>query len=653
MDRPSAKLKETVINKHIILHGIIPLVSLAVLGVIIYSNSFGCSFHFDDTHSIVDNRAIRDLGNLTAIWNFLNRRFIAYLTFALNYHFHGLDVFGYHAVNLAVHIAASWLVWWLTILLLSTPSMRNRDIAGHKHIVALGCALVFLAHPIQTQGVTYIVQRLASLATMFYLSAVACYIKARLVAGNRRIVWFALSVLSAFLGIFTKENVATLPLALILCEMYFFSGDDRPIQSLMKRPGFWLSLVPFVVLVLLMLHLLSFNVHGIFGAVPSQRYQEPQLTSLTYFATQFRVIIAYIRLLFLPYGQNIDHDFPSSQSFLEAPVITSMVFLAAVLAFAVFIRSKNRTVSFGMLWFFLTISVESSIKPLHNVMFEHRLYLPMFGFALIIATLFHDVLWKRRRRTAIVLFIGLIGLYSTLTFRRNRVYASEFTLWSDAVSKSPNKARSLFSLASVMSRTGRQDDAAQLYRRALDIYPKYSEAYLNLGNDLIIRGDNNGAIRLFHKAIEIRPDYIEARSNLAVALTRSKKFNEAAAEYERILKKSPDLFEANKNLGIIFGALGGTPKALEYLEKAYNLRPNDTDTRYLLGEALIKMGRHDEAIVHLREAVRMQPDNARAHHYLGVCYTVKGNKEEAQKHLKEADRLIKLSRERQAPAGNR
>ena len=217
-----------------------PFVILTVLGIVIYSNSFNCSFHFDDLSNIENNESIRTIHNLKAIWNFSyhsKMRFLGYLTFALDYHFHENSFFGYHLVNLGIHITASFLVWWMVVLILSTPAMRDRDIGIHKKLAALGCALIFLSHPVQTQAVTYIVQRFASLASMLYLLSLCLYLKARMIPdylfgdnyppvkresrGGKAVLFFCLAAVSALAGFFAKEIVLTLPLAVLLFEFGF------------------------------------------------------------------------------------------------------------------------------------------------------------------------------------------------------------------------------------------------------------------------------------------------------------------------------------------------------------------------------------------------------------------------------------------------
>ena len=335
--------------------------------------------------TIEDNIAIRNLSDVKAWWGFYPSRPIGFLSFALNYHFHGLDVWGYHLVNLAIHIVNAVLVWWLVMLTMATPVMRDQPISRHKGAMALFTALLFVSHPLATQSVTYIVQRLASLATLFYLLSLALYVKGRLWEDNkdRRVLFFyAGSILCAVLGMLTKEIVFTLPFALILYEYSFIRTDtwkidirDRGIQ------------IPIIILgIFVVLFFLNFSV-DIFNPIPpllNQGYDYP-ITTWQYLLTQFSVILTYIRLFILPLNQNLDYDYPISHSLFEWHTLFGLLSLTGIFVLGILLFRRYRLIAFGIFWFFLTLSVESSIIPIsQNVIFEHRTYLPGFGFFLVL-----------------------------------------------------------------------------------------------------------------------------------------------------------------------------------------------------------------------------------------------------------------------------
>ena len=328
---------------------VFPPLLICALGLIVYSNSFDCSFQFDDAYNITENQAIHDISDLKAIWDFyfINTRFVGLLSFALNYHFHGLDVFGYHLINLLIHIGASIFVWWLTILILSTPIMQNEEISKHKRLIATGCGLIFVCHPVQTQAVTYIVQRLASMATLFYLASLCFYMKARLTKKKYiSLLCFVSSALSALLGMFTKEIVFTLPFSIVLFEFSFFHTGK--LKEIIKNKKTLLYFVIPLLFALVIPAALSFDLNKVFYIVPSQRYLDPPITSMIYLMTQFRVIVTYIRLLFLPINQNLDYDFPVSQSFFEPTTFVSFLFLISILFIAIRIFPNKKFMSVGI-----------------------------------------------------------------------------------------------------------------------------------------------------------------------------------------------------------------------------------------------------------------------------------------------------------------
>ena len=379
---------------------LISILLICLLGIIAYSNSFDCSFHFDDTLTIVNNIAIRDLSNVKAWWSFAPSRPIGFLSFALNYHFHRLDVWGYHLVNLAIHIVNAVLVWWLVMLTMATPVMKAQPVSRHKGAMALFTALLFVSHPLATQSVTYIVQRLASLATLFYLLSLALYVKGRLGEGNkeRRVLFFYTgSILCAVLGMLTKEIVFTLPFALILYEFSFIKTGTWKID--IKDRGIQIPVIILVIFVVLFF--LNFSV-DIFNPIPpllNQGYDYP-ITAWEYLLTQFSVILTYIRLFIVPVNQNLDYDYPISHSLLEWHTLFGLLSLAGILVLGILVFRRYRLIAFGIFWFFLTLSVESSIIPIsQNVIFEHRTYLPGLGFFLVLTGIVFYFLRDRYRRS--------------------------------------------------------------------------------------------------------------------------------------------------------------------------------------------------------------------------------------------------------------
>ncbi|MFC1528854.1 tetratricopeptide repeat protein [Candidatus Latescibacterota bacterium] len=616
------------------------LIIICVLALIIYSNTVNNSFHFDDLSSITENTAIRNVRDVKTIWNYRNRRFIAYYSFALNYHFNRFDVFGYHVVNITIHILASFMAWWLALLTLSTPVMCRENISRYKNLIALGCGLIFVSHPLQTQAVTYIVQRLASLATLFYLASLCLYLRARMAKqSHTAILLFAGSAITALLGIFTKEIVFTLPFSILLYEIYFFRTGDRGILEIVKNKKFWIYSIPFLLFLLILPALLSFDPSRVLGSVPSQRHLDPPLTNAIYSMTQFRVFVTYIKLLFLPIHQNVDYDFPASLSFFEVSTMGGFLFLIALFVIALRLYSNYRLVSFGIVWFFLTSSVEA-IKPLGNVIFEHRLYLPMFGFSLVLIGALYHILWKKNKHAVIAIVLALVLCNSFLTYRRNRVWKDDFTLWNDTIKKSPEKARPYSALGFAYNAVKKYDEAIRSYRKALSINPDYSQAYYNLGNTFSGLGKNEEAIASYREAIRVKPNYPEAYCNLGNSLSSLGRFDEAIVQFQNALKIDPEHTKTYFNLGNTLSSLGRLDEAVVEYRNALRTNPNYAEAYYNMGNAYYRLGNIDEAISAYRSALRANPNYSRVYNNLGNALFYQEKVEEA---IQEYQKLLRLT----------
>ena len=614
-----------------------PLILIGIVGAIIYSNSFDCSFHLDDFRYIVTNLNIRDIGDIYAIWNAgLLDRFVTYYAFALNYHFNQLDVFGYHLANLVIHIGSSLLVWWLVMLILSTPVMHGHPLARKKRFIALACALLFVSHPIQTQAVTYIYQRLASLATFFYLASLCFYLKARLTEKmHHSLVYFLFSVVMVILGLFTKETVVTLPLAVLLFEFGLISDWKDFFRK--NRKILRYLIIPLVVALLYAI-LISHNIFAAFRTKVSPMPQDPPLTFWIYWMTQFRVILTYIRLLFIPLNQNLDYAFPASRSFFEPHTFFSFLMLVAILIAAIRLFPKKRIVSLGILWFFLTLSVESII-PLRDVIFEHRLYLPMFGFSLFFVSILYNLLGKNHFRIMTGILVVVISWFSFLTYQRNFVWKTEYTLWSDVIAKSPDKPRPLNNLGNDFYHRGDHDKAYAIYLKVLALNPTNQFVYNNIGTILFHDGKIDEARDAYQQAIALDSTNAEFHHNSGYVLSSQNHLEEAIGEYETAIGINPAYTDAYYNMGLALYEYGRIDEAIDTYRKAITLDPTYTRAYYNLGIIYYRQERFEEAVEELLRVVALQPDHVNAHTNLVICYQKLGREADARKHAGIAERL--------------
>jgi tetratricopeptide (TPR) repeat protein len=648
-EKEALSLSRTTLSRYaLITHPLAALSLIAVIATLIYSNTFSASFHFDDVNNIVNNPTIKSLSNFV---DFSGTRYIGFLSFALNYHFGGLNVFGYHLVNLLIHITNGFLVYSLVLLLFKASesgkgqetaylSAQTQESASTSSWIALATALLFVAHPIQTQAVTYIVQRFASLAALFYLSTVVCYLKWRLnsLENRSRYFWYAGALVSTILAMKTKENTFTLPFMLVLVELVFF----RPLA---KKS--WIGLIPF----LLTLPIIPLSSRHVLGEAEAGFAQETiEISRPDYLFTQFRVILTYLRLFILPIHQNLDYDYPIYHSLFELPVFLSFLFLLSLFGLAVFLllNSKRRTqtsqlMAFGILWFFLTLSIESSIIPIRDVIFEHRLYLPSVGFFLVMSVAIARGSESLRARVDCKGFLSLFvspGIYhlafflivtslSIATYQRNFIWKDGFTIWTDVINKSPEKARAHLNLGIAYRDRQRFEEAFQEHQIALKLKPNYIDAHISLGLIYQNQGRLEEAIRELQMALKLKPDLAEAHINLGLIYQNQGRLEEAIRELQIALKLKPDLAEAHINLGLVYQNQGRLEEAIRELQIALKLKPDLAEAHINLGIIYKKLGRLEEAIREFQLALSLKSDLAEAYYNLGNAYTAQGRIEEA------------------------
>ncbi|MFH0796642.1 MAG: tetratricopeptide repeat protein [Candidatus Omnitrophota bacterium] len=596
-----------------------------MLGILIYSNTFQNSFHFDDAGNIVTNPAIRNILNLRVIWNHCATRFFTFLSLACNYHFHQFSLPGYHLFNLAVHLGAALLVRWLIILTFSSPAIKNIAAARYANLLAFFGGLIFVAHPVQTQAVTYIIQRATSLATFFYLASLCLYVKTRLKYAEKPAPpgwqrYYAGSILTAGLALFTKEITITLPFILILYELCFFQTNRKLLCK---------QIIPFFIILLATLVTIratgsiDFRELRHLTQAPSDSIM---ISSGTYLLTQFRVIVTYLRLLLIPVNQNLDYDYPIAQTLFTLPTLAGLCLLILLLLTAVLLFRKNRLVSFSIFWFFLTLVPESSIVPIKDVIFEHRIYLPMVGYSIFLPVIIYYIFRNKRLHLTTGLLTLIVICYSTMAYNRNRVWKNEFTIWNDVVQKSPNKARAYDSRGlAYLEEQQEYEKAIADFDQALRINPRFTFSYNNRANVYLKKGEYDQAIADCNQAITINPQYADAYYNRGLAYSQKKEYTNAIADFTRTLKLSPNyIFVVYYNRGIVYESQEEYDKAIADFTQTLLSNPGYTDAYYNRGNSYLKKGDYDKAITDYTQAITIDPHCAKAYGKMGVAYGKKG-----------------------------
>lgn len=606
-----------------------PILSLAFLIGLIYSNSLYAPFHFDDYRNIEINTNIfmRDLSwssiqNTFYGMNNIGTRILrpfAYLSFGLNYYLGGLNPFGYHVVNVTIHFLTAFFLYLFVRETMQLPALKKRY-GCSAYSVALLTAVLWASHPIHTQAVTYVVQRMASMSAMFYITSLFFFIKGRLSSAKGKWVYFAGSALSAVLAFGTKENAAVLPLTILLYD-FLFLQDKLSAQK--KRKIFLAALVTVTIPLLLAVLFQGPNVFHDIAVEIQKGYPERDFTPYQRVLTEFRVVIYYVTLLLYPSQDrlSLNHDYAISHSFLDPP----MTLLAAgsifvLIAGSIVFARKSPLISFCIIWYFLNMLIESSIFNLELV-FEHRLYLPSMSLFLLFSIGITSLLDKAKLTGKKTVLASLLCLFILLqgngTYVRNFVWQSEYALWNDCCIKAPANARALENLGCTCYFMGLYDRAEELllaslrikdsdnalntlgsvyaekhqHKKALDIYqrverklPKSPTVIANQGIVYYYMGQLDKAEAAFIKSLKVFPT-ADAQHNLGLVYLARNQFTDALSCFKKVIESQPSYVKADYHMGIVYTHLRMYQAALLSFNKVLNVRPQDPQA--LLGKAQV------------------------------------------------------------------
>ena len=600
---------------------------IAGAGLAVYGHTFRVPFLFDDGPAILDNPGIRRLWPLwPAIWpqsqvTALAGRPVASFSVALNYAVSGTHVWSYHAFNLLVHVLAGLTLYGVVRRTLLQPVLQAR-FGRDARPLALAVALLWTLHPLQTEAVTYVIQRVESLMALFFLLTFYAYIRAASAARPRR--WQVAAVAACLLGMATKEVMVTAPVLILLYDRTFVAGTFG--AAWRRRGGLHLSLAATWLVLLVLVASTGWNRGGAAGF-------NVGVTPLAYWLTQFEAVARYLGLSLWPHPQVFDYGTFWVHGAGEMAVYALVVVPLAAATFWALGRAP--VAGFLGMWFFGILAVTSVVPGTIQMIVEHRMYLPLAAVIAPAVLGLHAAIGRRCWVPLAALALGL-GL---LTARRNEDYRSELAIWTDTVAKRPDSPRARNGLAFALDHAGRVPEAIAQFDAALRLAPDNAELHDNLGVTLARAGRTAEAIAQFEAAVRAQPDLPVAHSNLGNALLQAGRAAEAVREYTEAVRLKPDYAEAEFNLAGALDQTGRPAEALGHYEAAVLLKPDFGPAHHNLADLLDRQGRPAEAIAQYEAALRLLPDLAQAHDRLGVLLCRSGRTADGLAHLNEAVRL--------------
>ncbi len=609
---------------------------LAFLILFIYSNTFHASWQFDDKPNIVNNvyLHLKELNqqslfntlitNPAAPWKPGNKLFrpIPSLTFGLNWYFGGDNVIGYHIVNLVIHILNALLLFLTILNLFQSPNLKNK-FGANVYLIALLATALWAIHPIQTQAVTYIVQRMTSMATLFYILSMFFYVKCRLSSSSLHRILLLFGCGLAFLfALGSKENTATLPGALLLIEVICFQNLT---SQRTRRMFIWGSTAGGILLIVLSFWL--FIPDNSVSFITNYNHRPFSLTERL--LTEPRIVFFYLSLIFYPIPNrfSIEHDVTLSTSLFQPWITLPAILLTLVIIGIGFSQIRRRPLlALAILFFYLNHIIESTIIPLELV-FEHRNYLPSLFLFLPVAAGFSKLLTysqKRNKALSAVLagfFALLIIAIGSGTYIRNRAWATEISLWKDAMIKAPKNARPLTNLAWQMAyvpdaNENQYDEALKLYEKALLLQKsrtRFNPIIMgNMAGIYFRKGEYQKAIELLEKALAVSPDYAKGRYDLIQILITRGRWNSASEHADYLLTKHADHEGYLNQKGLILLHQKRYDEAIEHFQKSLSIVPQFKTTLMGLGVALSLNGNYGKAEIVLRRAHQTPPKSMTA-----------------------------------------
>jgi protein O-mannosyl-transferase len=596
--------------------------------------------NFDDDHYVYDNPHVtRGLDARGVVWAFTsgeasNWHPLAWLSHMLDCEIYGLNPGGHHLTNVLLH-AASAILLFLVLLRMTGDLWPSAFVAA-----------VFAVHPLRVESVAWIAERKDVLSGFLFMLTLAAFVG--YVRRPFSLVRY-LAVIAVFtLGLMAKPMLVTLPFVLLLLD-YWPLGRMNPnvLRTLRVRnrhtecAGYIVRLFKLVLEKVPLLALSAASCAATLWA------QAGSMAVYEYVSLPLRIgnaavsYVAYIGQFIYPVGLAALYLHPLSALSVWKSVGTFLI-LGAICIGVVVLRRRYPYLLTGWFWYVgMLLPVVGLVQVGSQAMADRYTYLPQIGLCIALAWGVAQACrtWPYCRRACAIFAVLAVFAMMIISWRQTSYWRDSETLWTRVLACAPDNFIAHDSLGLIMFKTGRNAEAIEQYKQALQIKPGYIPAQYNLGVALFQAGRLQEAIEHYEEALRLKPDYIEAHNNIGNALVKTGQFDEAIDHYQQVLRLDPDFADAHYNLGNVLFKINRVEEAIGHYERALTLNPDNPDAHGNLGSALIQTGRVDEAIEHYRQALRLKPNNPELHNNLGLALVQTGRPVEAIEHYVEAMRL--------------
>ncbi len=588
------------------------MVVIVAAGMAAYSNSLHGAFVFDDPPSIAENQSIRRLWRLDEVLLPVQRldyyRPVLNLSLALCYRIGGLDVAAYHVLNLGIHLAAALTLFGLvrrTLLL----APHEDHLSQASTALALVVSLLWMLHPLQTESVTYVIQRCEAMYGLFSLLSLYCVMRGATSSGAWW--WYGGAVAACALGMGSKEATAVVPFLVLLYDRTFLASSWR--DAFRKRWGLYVALaLTWGILVPAIL---------VSALSESRRARDP-ITVWEYARSQFGVVVHYLRLSLWPDALCLDYQWPVAKSARQ--IVAPAAFIGVLVATVLWALGRWPKGAFLGAFFLIALAPSSSVVPIPDLAFEHRMYLPLAPL-MVAAVLGAYAIMRRlgstrpswepaRQALPVVLVVAIAAALGIRTYLRNRDYSSELRIWADTINKAPKNGRARYNFGRALLDAGQAEEAVTQLRQALEIDANYAPTHSNLGLALAQRGKTEEGMIHLRRAIELDPRSAQTLNNLGHSLLETGKTSEAVVQLRKALEIEPNYASAHNNLGRALMLLGQVDEAVVHYQAALAADPDDAQLHHNLSHALVQAGRVGEAIRHCQTALELRKKSTGVRH---------------------------------------